>query len=148
MASNQTNYKLLLRGALGGTLGAPLVLIGAALNDKFRLGHIRYNGALEILALPYFLPIGAALGAIIGGIIWIVAAKVKANPPAILRAIIGPCLLVFLYFIQLLVGGEDNRGLIPPTRVETAINAFLILLFFGILPGIMARPATKGAADR
>lgn len=139
-AMNDTSYKLLWRGALGGLLGAPLFLIGLALNDKFRLGHVRYGGLLQIMALPYFLPIGAALGAITGGIIWLFTTKAKVNAPAIVRAAIGAGFILLLFGVVRLIKGEEASGLIPPTTVEALVNGLLFITFFGVLPGLMARP--------
>lgn len=136
---DDTSYKLLWRGALGGLMGTPLFLVGLALNDRFRLGYVRYGGALEISGLPYFLPIGAALGAITGGIIWIFAAKVKVNPSPIIRAAIGACFILLLFGSLRLISSNEDSGLIPPTPIEGLINGLLFVTSFGVLPGLMAR---------
>ena len=60
---------LIFRGALGGLLGGLIFLIGNVLNDKFRMGYVRYGGAFQIMALPYFLIAGIILGSIIACII-------------------------------------------------------------------------------
>ena len=137
------SYRLLWRGALGGILAAPLFLIGLALNDKFRLGYIRYSGVLQIAAIPYFVPIGAALGAIIGGIIWLIAIKGRANMPAIIRGLIGAVSILLLFGVIRLMRVEETNGFIAPTPTEALVNNTLFILFFGVLPGIMARSNNK-----
>ena len=136
---DDTSLKLLWRGALGGLLGAPLFLVGLALNDKFRLGYVRYGGALQIAALPYFVPVGAALGAVTGGIIWILAPRVKIDLSPIIRAGIGACFILLLVGVIRLLSNSENSGLIPPTPTEALANGLLYVTSFEVLPGLMAR---------
>lgn len=144
MAMHDTSYKLLWRGALGGLLGTPLFLVGLALSDKFGLGYIRSGRPLEVLALLFFLPIGAALGAMTGGIIWVFVAKVKVNLSPIMRAAIGACFILLLFGVILLIAGNENSGLISPTStsptlIEALVNGLLYVTSFGVMPGLMAR---------
>lgn len=132
--------RLIWRGALGGALGAPLFLIGLAVHDKLRLGHVPYGGALELIALPTFLLIGAIFGASIGGIIWVVAAKLRGKIPAIIRAIIGAAFTLLVVAAFQLLRTDNNSGLIPPTIGEVLVNLVMYVACFGALPGIAARP--------
>jgi hypothetical protein len=138
MAAGDISYKLLWRGALGGLLGAPLYLIGVALNDKLRLGHVRYGGAAQIISLPPFMILGAAMGAITGGIIWLLVAKFRINLPMIIRGVVGICLALVLFGVMHSVRSEEYSGFKPPTTIETLINGLFFLLCFGALPGLMA----------
>jgi hypothetical protein len=58
--------RFVFRGALGGLIGGPLFLIGLTLHDFYRLGYTPYNGALQIMALPYMLVVGLVLGSLTG----------------------------------------------------------------------------------
>jgi hypothetical protein len=140
VALKKTNARLIWRGAFGGALGAPVFLTGLALNEKFRIGHVLYGGALEVVALPTFLLVGAVFGAVIGGIIW---ASVRiigtARLPTIIRAIFGASITLILFGIFLMLGSGANRG-IPPAPMEAMINVLLFIVSFGALPGIAARP--------
>jgi hypothetical protein len=142
-ASKKTNARLIWRGALGGALGAPLFLIGLALHDKFRMGYVPYGGGLEIIALPTFLLVGAAFGAVTGGIIWILVAMIgTARLPAIMRAIIGGSFTLIVLGVLQILRSTANSGLIPPTPMEAVINVLMYIASFGALPGIAARPRT------
>ena len=139
--SKKTNVALIWRGALGGALGAPLLLIGIALHDKFRMGYIPYGGGLEIIALPTFLVVGAVFGAVIGGIIWVFVRMIgTAKLPAIIRAIIGASFTLIVLGLLQMLRSEVNSGLIPPTPMEAVINVLMYIVSFGALPGIAARP--------
>jgi uncharacterized membrane protein YeaQ/YmgE (transglycosylase-associated protein family) len=143
MAKSDISYKLLGRGALGGIMGAPFFLLVSALNDQLRLGYIPYSGGLQIMALPYFLLIGATLGALIGGIIWGLAVKIKANLPAIIRATIGACFILILYGVLRLTTGKESVGLTPPSFIESLIDILFLIISFGVLPGLMARTGNQ-----
>ena len=135
------NIRLIWRGALGGALGAPIFLIGLALHDKLRLGHVPYGGALEFVALPTFLLIGAIFGALIGGIIWVIETKLRRSRiPAIIRALIGAAFILLVVAAVQLLRTDDNGGLIPPTIGEVLVNLLMYVACFGALPGIAARP--------
>jgi hypothetical protein len=141
VALKKTNVRLLWRGAFGGALGAPVFLIGLALHEKLRTGHVAYGGALEVIALPTFLLVGAAFGAVIGGIIWASVRMIgTARLPTIIRAIFGASFILILFGVLQMLRGEANSGLIPPTPMEAMINVLLAIVSFGALPGIAARP--------
>ena len=134
------NARLIWRGALGGALGAPFFLIGFALHEKLRIGYVPYGGGLQLIALPTFLLAGTVFGTLIGGIIWVVVAKVRSgNLPAIVRAIIGSSFILFVLGVFQL-RSEVNSGLVPPTPIEVLVNVLLYIGSFGALPGIAARP--------
>ena len=140
-ALKKTNVRLIWRGALGGTLGAPLLLTGLALHEKLRMGYIPYGGGLEIIALPTFLLVGAVFGAVVGGVIWIFVRIIgAAKLPVMMRAIIGAAFLVIFISVSQMLRGKTNSGLIPPTPLEAIINVLLYITSFGALPGIAARP--------
>ena len=140
VALKKTNARLIWRGALGGALGAPVFLTGLALHEKFRIGHVLYGGALEVVALPYFLLVGAVFGAVIGGIIWAsVRIMGTARLPTIIRAIFGALFTLILFVVLQMLRGGTNRGM-PTPPMEAMINLLLFIVSFGALPGIAARP--------
>jgi hypothetical protein len=149
MRANLKISTLMFRGALGGLLGGFIFLIGNVLNDKFRMGYVRYGGALQFLALPYFLLAGIIVGSIIACIIWAISAKWGINLSAIPRAMIGASfiflLVIFLYLISVIQG--EHNTLIPPTPMEEFIDRIMYITFFGALPGIFARPKNTSKTE-
>src|SRR5690349_18368279 len=77
-------YRSVFIGALGGLL----FLLGFALSEKLRLGYVPYGGALELVAVPVFLLVGAVYGLVIA-IIFLVLALKAIYPSRLVRAIIG-----------------------------------------------------------
>jgi hypothetical protein len=139
---NKRNLALLWRGALAGALGGPLCLLGVALVEKLRLGYVSYGGALEILAIPTFLLVGAVYGTVVALILWILTLR-NVYPPAVIRAMLGALVpLLFVTILNVARSGE-NTGITPPTLMEAAANAVIYCTAFGALPGLAARPKEK-----
>ena len=133
--------QLIWRGALGGTIGAPMFLIALMLHELFRMGNVAYGGALAIMALPQFILIGIIFGAVIGGIIWVLVARPTTGTlPTTIRAIIGASFVLVVLLILQLVRHGENDGLIPPTPMEAFMNLLMYVGAFGVLPGVTARP--------
>ena len=130
------------RGAVGGAVGNLLFLLYGALSYKFTLGHIPYP-QLFILAIPMYLVIGAAIGAVIGIIIWGCLIKSGRNIGAVVRACIGMGSVIIIGLLMSLISKEDSRGLVPPSLAYRIVTGILAVLVLGALPGLVARPNAK-----
>ena len=143
MNSRRTNDLAgLVRGAVVGALGGPLLLVGVVLSDKLRLGYVPYGGLLEISAVPTFVLVGAVFGSVVAIIFWTLARK-AIYPSAVVRVVIGSAIpLTFVTVLNFLRSGE-NSGLNPPTPTEAITNGLLYIVCFGALPGIAAYAKTE-----
>ena len=143
------DFSCLVRGAVAGALGGPLLLAGVALSEKLRLGYVIYGGGLEIAALPYSVLFGAVFGSVVASIFWLLARK-AIYPTWVVRAIIGAAIpLVFITFVNSFRNGVSS-GLNPPTLIEAITNVVLYVVCFGTLPGIAGyskAQRTKSTAD-
>lgn len=131
--------RFLLRAALGGIAGGVIFLIGDALHDNFRMGHVPYGGSFQLMALPYLIILGTILGATVGCIIWAIVAKLGIDLSAIMRAVVGAG-FTFLLIILLHFLGDENNGVIPPTPMDQLITGALFVTSLGALPGLLASP--------
>ncbi len=116
--------RFLLRGILGGLIGAPLFLVGDAIHNKLRMGYVPYGGAFQLMAVPYFLIAGVVLGAIIGCIVWALQVKARIKLSRIESCLVGVSfiflLMILLYVISLI--NAEQETLIPPTAMEQFID--------------------------
>lgn len=128
---------LLWRGLIGGLVGGPLFLLGIALVEKARVGHVPYGGALEILAIPVALVLGAMYGLAVGFALWMLARR-DIFPRAIVRAIIGASVPFVVIATVNLIRSNQPTGLYPPTLIEAFANGLVYVTCFGALPGILA----------
>jgi len=142
MAKNRTNASVFWRGILAGVIGGPLCLLGFALVEVVKLGYVSYGGALEIMALPIFLLMGAVYGTVIALMFWLFALR-GIYPSAIARAIVGASIpFLFVTILNWARSGE-NTGVYPPTPMEAIGNAIVYVTSFGVLPGIAAAPKNQ-----
>jgi len=138
--------RFVFRGALGGLIGGPLFLIGLTLHDFYRLGYTPYSGALQIMALPYMLVVGVALGSLTGCIVWISECKAKVHLPMIFRAMLGAGFVFTLVsLIQMLM--VDHKWHAPSDHLESLINGIVFVTTLGSLPAIIALPRTANPDD-
>ena len=146
--TNKISIDVIWRGAVGGALGAPILLVGLILRDKLVMGHVPYGGALELIGLPAFLLFGAIVGTLIGAIFWVLVAKTGIKLPAIIRAVMGICFVLLVRWFLIALKDDTTGGLVPPSPTEAVTNMMLYVGSFGALPGVMARPRIKKAQAR
>ena len=134
---------MIWRGAVGGALGAPILLGGSMLRDQLEKGYVPYGGALEVIGLPLFVFFGAMVGTLIGSIFWLLHLKTGIKLPAVIRAVIGICVVLLVHGILNAIKTEATSGLNPPSRIEALTNMMLYVGSFGALPGLMASYKTN-----
>ena len=117
-------------------------MFGLVLSDKLRLGYVPYGGALELVAVPVFLLVGAVYGLVVA-IIFLVLALKAIYPSRVVRAIIGSVIPFVFVTVTNLVRSGENTGVYPPTPTEAVTNVVLYVVCFGALPGIAAYTKIK-----
>lgn len=132
---------MIWRAAVGGVLGAPIFLGGMIVRDLVVKGQVPYGGGLEILGLPVFLFFGVVTGALIGFVLWVLVATTGISFRAIVRAVIGICLLLLVHFI--INGFHAASGAATPSSAEAFTNMLLYCGSFGALPAVAAGPGVR-----
>lgn len=134
-----------LRSLLSGALGGLLILVIGILYEIQRLGHVPYLSLVVFAGVPLFLLGGAAIGGVVGLLIWGIGLIFKRELGAVWRAIAGfVCAEIVIGSIWLLRTQDNGLTYEPASWTWQVFNWVIFGIILGALPGLMARPRVRG----
>jgi hypothetical protein len=126
--------RLVLRGAIGGSLGIVLLFFYMVYRNPYQILGTRY--------LPIIAFIGASLGLVTGSIVCACSFMLRRRVGNALRSMLGICfILIVAWSFGLLARNTSFQE--GSSWAWQGLDWIAILIFLGVLPGLFAKSANR-----